>query len=77
MDTMHYVGFDIHKNVIAYCVKESDGTIVEQNMIPATREALARFSDSREAPWKGAMEATMFTGWIFDFLKPNLSDSRA
>lgn len=70
MDTMHYVGFDIHKNVIAYCVKESDGTIVEQNMIPATREALARFSDSREAPWKGAMEATMFTGWIFDFLKP-------
>lgn len=70
MDTMHYIGFDIHKKTIAFCEKEMDGTIVDQGTIPATRNALLIWSKQRTYSWTGAMEATMFTGWIYDFLLP-------
>ena len=43
MNTIYYIGLDIHKKTISYCIKKIDG----------------------------AMEATIFTGWIYDFLKPH------
>jgi len=70
MNSMHYIGFDIHKKVIAFCEKKQDGEIVEQGMICATREALTTLVESRQGPWIGAMEATLFTGWIYDYLLP-------
>ena len=70
MTTIHYIGFDIHKKVISFCEKKIDGEIVEQDMIDATREALTSLAKSRKKKWIGAMEATLFTGWIYDFLLP-------
>ncbi len=65
---VYYVGLDIHKKVIAYCVKSADGKIVKEGKIHSTRQALAEFASSIDKPWTGAMEATMFTGWIYDTL---------
>lgn len=66
----HYVGFDVHKKTISLCVKEADGRIVEESEIKSTRQALAEWAKRRKRPWKGAMEATLFTGWIYDYLLP-------
>jgi transposase len=74
MTTMHYIGFDIHKKVISFCEKRIDGEIVEQDTINATREALTNLVETREHPWIGAMEATLFTGWIYDYLLPFAQD---
>jgi len=71
---MHYIGFDIHKKTIAFCEKKVDGTIVMQDTIPSTRNALRIWAAQRTCPWIGAMEATMFTGWIYDFLQPYTAD---
>lgn len=70
MITMHYIGFDIHKKVISFCEKKIDGEIVDQGMINATRDDLTAFVKGRKKEWIGAMEATLFTGWIYDFLLP-------
>lgn len=70
MASMHYIGFDIHKKTIAFCEKEIDGTIVEQGTITATRKSLNHWLKQRTHDWQGAMEATLFTGWIYDFLLP-------
>lgn len=70
MKGYHYVGLDVHKKTIAYYVKEADGRIVEEDEIGATRRELAAWAEVRKRPWKGAMEATMFTGWGYDFLSP-------
>jgi len=70
MKEYHYVGLDVHKKVIAYCVKKADGTIIGEGNVAATREDLYKFADRLPKPWVGAMEATLFTGWIYDFLKP-------
>ncbi|KAF0154004.1 MAG: Transposase family protein [Syntrophaceae bacterium] len=37
----------------------------------ATREALGEWVKKMKDPWDGAMEATLFTGWVYDFLKPH------
>lgn len=71
---MYYIGLDIHKKIIAYCIKEASGKIVEEGTIEASRVSLKKWLDDIDGPWDGAMEATMFTGWIYDFLKPYASD---
>jgi len=70
MNVTHYIGFDVHKKVIAYCVKTADGQIVEEGTLPARREALREWAGARTQPWQGAMEATLFSAWIYDTLKP-------
>jgi transposase len=68
---MHYVGLDVHKKSINYCVKDSQGRRLAQGQVVATRAALAQWLTERKRPWQGALEATMFSGWIYDYLKPH------
>lgn len=70
MASIYYIGLDIHKKMIAYCVKGVDGAIVKQGVVEASRKKLTEWAGSLDRPWIGAMEATMFTGWVYDFLKP-------
>jgi hypothetical protein len=70
MTGIDYIGFDIHKKTISFCVKALDGTILDEGTIPALRTKLLAWVQARPRPWIGAMEATLFTGWIYDLLKP-------
>jgi transposase len=74
MNAIYYIGLDIHKKTIAYCVKEIDGTIARQGTVSAERNALLQWQSELPGPWRGAMEATIFTGWVYDFLKPYAVD---
>jgi transposase len=67
---MYYIGLDIHKKIIAFCIKTKNGDLVSQGTIKATRNSLTEWIKSLPHPWTVAMEATLFTGWIYDFLKP-------
>ncbi len=70
MNSIDYIGFDIHKKTISFCVKAQDGQILDEGVIPARRADLSAWVKMRLRPWVGAMEATLFTGWIYDHLKP-------
>lgn len=70
MNAIYYTGLDIHKKTIAYCIKRVDGIIVDQGTVAAERKALKRWLSQIPQHWHGAMEATIFTGWVYDFLKP-------
>lgn len=70
MKTVYYIGLDIHKKAISYCIKLTDGKIVRQGEVAAERIALRKWLSELPGPWLGAMEATIFTGWVYDFLKP-------
>ncbi len=70
MNVNHYIGFDVHKKSVSYCVKLADGQIVEESRLRATHDALRQWAGKRPEPWHGAMEATLFSGWIYDTLKP-------
>lgn len=71
MQPMYYIGLDVHKRTISYCVKDGSGTIHAEGTIPATRLDLNLWMKTLPQPWTAAMEATMFTGWIYDHLKPH------
>jgi len=62
MKRYYYVGLDIHKKMIAYCVKRADGTVVDEGKVRATRAGLTAWLATVKRPWVGAMEATLFTG---------------
>ncbi len=70
MNISHYIGFDVHKKSISYCVKTADGRIIEEDKLRATRQVLREWAQKRTEPWHGAMEATLFSAWIYDTLKP-------
>jgi transposase len=71
METMYYIGLDVHKKTISYCVKDGSGQIHSQGAIPATRLDLDRWMKTLPQPWTAAMEATIFTAWIYDHLLPH------
>src|SRR5690348_1156998 len=68
MQGMYYIGLDVHKRTISYCVKDVSGRIHREGSIPATRMDLDRWMSTLPQPWMAAMEATVFTGWIYDHL---------
>jgi transposase len=66
----YYVGLDVHRKTISYCVKTSDGRIVREASIPSNREALSQWAQSLDQPWCGGLEATICSHWIYQHLKP-------
>jgi transposase len=66
----HYVGLDVHKKTVAYCIKKADGKVIGKGYIYARIDNLQQWASNLDMPWIGGMEATMFSGWIYDVLKP-------
>jgi hypothetical protein len=69
---MYYIGLDVHKKTISYCVKDASGQIHRQGTIGATRNELDWWVKTLPQPWMVAMEATMFSGWIYGVLPASL-----
>lgn len=70
MNATHYIGLDVHKKSVSYCIKLADGTMVAKGKVASRREDLRQWAKQLPQPWEGAMEATLFSGWIYDTLKP-------
>lgn len=71
MTSIHYIGLDVHKRTMSFCIKDQLGNIIRQGPVATDREALQEWVGTLPQPWIGAMEATMFTGWIHDLLSPH------
>ena len=70
-ETMYYIGLDVHKRTISYCVKDAAGRVHMEGKIGSTRRELDGWIRSLPRPRTIAMEATIFTGWIYDHLLPH------
>ncbi|MBI4465732.1 MAG: hypothetical protein HY647_13595 [Acidobacteria bacterium] len=71
MDSMYYIGLDVHKKTIRYCVKDVSSRAHGESMILATWVCLDRWMKTLPQPWTTALAATMFTGWIYEYLMPH------
>ena len=76
MDIMYYIGLDVHKKTISYCVKDASGQVHQEGKVGATRWELDGWMKTLPQPWTVAMEATIFTGWIYDHLLPHAQQVR-
>ena len=68
---MYYIGLDVHKKTISYCVKDAAGRVHQEGKIGSTRRELDGWIRTMPQPRTIAMEATIFTGWIYDHLLPH------
>jgi len=68
---MYYIGLDVHKKTISYCVKDAAGHVHREGKIGSTRRELDAWIQMLPQPRMMAMEATIFTGWIYDYLLPH------
>ena len=71
MQPMYCVGLDVCKRKICSCGKDGGGKLHSEGTIPATRLDLPPGMRAMPQSWIAATEATMFTGWIYDHLKPH------
>ena len=71
MTVLHYIGLDVHKKSISYCVKTAAGKVVQEGKVQACRAELRRWAEEQQQTWCGAMEATLFSCWVYDTLKPH------
>src|SRR5580692_8237882 len=70
---MYYIGLDVHKKTISYCVKDAAGCVYGEGRIGSTRQELDAWIRTLPQPRTIAMEATIFSGWIYDHLLPHAS----
>lgn len=70
---MYFIGLDVHKETISYCVKDAAGCVHQQGRIGSTRCELDAWIRTLPQPRTMAMEATIFSGWIYDHLLPHAS----
>src|SRR5258708_1137242 len=70
MNVTPHLGFDVPKKNGNFCAKTANGEIIEEGKLPAQRAVLRQWATTRQQPWRGAMEATLFSAWIYDTLKP-------
>jgi len=52
-------------------VKRCDGTIVSEGELAARRVYLDGWMAALPQPWTAALEATLFTSWIYEHLRPH------
>ena len=71
---MYYIGLDVHKKTISYCVKDVSGRIQQEGKVGSTRRELDCWMKTLPQPWTVAMEATIFSGWIYDHLLPHANE---
>lgn len=73
-ESYHYIGLDIHKRTISFCEKRPDGQTVAAGTFGANREGIQQWAAERTTPWMAGMEATLFTGFVYDVLSPYAMD---
>src|ERR1700691_204924 len=68
---MYYIGLDVHNKTISYCVKDAAGHVHREGKVGSTRRELDAWIPTLPQPRTMAMEATIFSGWIYDHLLPH------
>ena len=66
----HYIGLDLHKRTVAFCEKRADGKTVDAGTVGASPDRLRHWAEARRKQWMGGMEATLFTSYVYNVLRP-------
>jgi hypothetical protein len=58
---MYYIGLDVPKKTISYCVKDVSGRIQQEGKVGSTRRKLNCWMKTLPQPWAVPMEPTIFS----------------
>ena len=70
MESIYYIGLDVHKKSIAYCIKDVTGGVVCQGMVKAERRALQQWLVDLPGSWGGQWKQPCSPGGYMIFFSP-------
>lgn len=69
-----FVGCDLHKQQITFCILDAEGTVLQRGRIATTREAIQAFAQNELRPTdEVALEATTNTWAVVDLIEPHVA----
>ena len=68
---MYYIGLDVHKKTPQLLRQGCECRVHQEGKLAAKRCELDIWMRPLPRPWTIAMEATIFTGWIYEHLLPH------
>jgi hypothetical protein len=74
-ETMYFIGPDVHKRTISYGVKDATGRVHQEGKTGSTRRQVDCWMGAMPQPGIIGMQATIFSGWIYDHLLPHAETS--
>ena len=68
---MYYIGLDVHKKTISYCVKDASGQVSSRRQDGSNATGSGRLDEDPSAALDGCDGNNDFHLWIYDHLRPH------
>ena len=73
MDSVKYIGLDVHKDTISIAVLNSSGKLVIECIIETKASTILQFLQGLSGSLQVTFEEGTWAAWLYDLLKPRLS----
>jgi transposase len=73
MDSVKYIGMDVHKESISIAVRNDAGKIVMESLIETKASMILQFIDGLRGALQVTFEEGTSAAWLYDLLKPHVA----
>jgi hypothetical protein len=70
MDSVKYIGMDVHKETISMAVRNSSGKLVMECVIETKASTILQFFQGLSGNLQVTFEEGTWAAWLYDLLKP-------
>ena len=74
MDSVKYIGMDVHKESISIAVMNGAGKIVMESLIETKASMILQFIDGLRGGLQVTFEEGTWAAWLYDLLKPHITE---
>src|SRR5271167_1620040 len=74
MDSIKYIGMDVHKESISIAVMNSTGKLVMESVIETKAITVVQFIQGLRGDLYVTFEEGTWAAWLYDLLKPHVSE---
>src|SRR3974390_2791895 len=74
MDSIKYIGLDVHKEAIAVAVMNDRGKLVMASIIETKASTILQFIQGLRGDLHVTFEEGTWAAWLYDLLKPHVTE---
>ena len=74
MDSVKYIGMDVHKETISIAVRNSSGKLVMECVIETKASTILQFFQGLSGNLQATFEEGTWAAWLYDLLKPHVTN---
>jgi transposase len=74
MDSVKYIGMDVHKETISIAVRNSAGKLVMECVIESKASTILQFFQGLSGSLQVTFEEGTWAAWLYDLLKPQVTE---